>query len=76
MWANQFDNLANRKSHYETTGPEIWKETNGNLDASFLPWVLANVAGVGAYLKEKDPGTIVLLILQVLLFITIIAVVI
>ena len=53
VWANQFDNLAYRRSHYETTGQEIWEQTNGKIDA----WVTATgtggtFAGVGMFLKE------------------------
>jgi cysteine synthase len=56
VWANQFDNLANRLAHYETTGPEIWDQTGGQLDG----WVAATgtggtYAGVAMFLKEKDP---------------------
>jgi cysteine synthase len=56
IWANQFDNLANRQAHYETTGPEIWEQTAGQVDA----WVAATgtggtYAGVALYLKEKNP---------------------
>ncbi|MEQ9486470.1 cysteine synthase A [Coleofasciculus sp. F4-SAH-05] len=56
IWANQFDNLANRQAHYETTGPEIWQQTDGKVDA----WVAATgtggtFAGVSMFLKEKNP---------------------
>ena len=55
IWANQFDNLANRIAHYETTGPEIWEQTDGKVDA----WVAATgtggtFAGVSLFLKEKN----------------------
>jgi len=56
VWANQFDNLANRRAHYSSTGPEIWRQCQGRLDA----WVAATgtggtYAGVALYLKEQDP---------------------
>jgi cysteine synthase A len=57
IWANQFDNLANRQAHYETTGPEIWAQTDGKVDG----WVAATgtggtYAGTAMFLKEKNPN--------------------
>jgi cysteine synthase len=57
VWANQFDNLANRQAHYETTGTEIWQQTEGKIDA----WVASTgtggtYAGVALFLKEKNPS--------------------
>jgi cysteine synthase len=56
IWANQFDNLANRIAHYETTAKEIWEQTEGKIDG----WVAATgtggtFAGVSLFLKEKNP---------------------
>ncbi|MGD1875105.1 MAG: cysteine synthase A [Mastigocoleus sp.] len=56
IWANQFENLANRNAHYETTGPEIWQQTDGKVNA----WVASTgtggtFAGTAMFLKEKNP---------------------
>ncbi|AOJ71605.1 MULTISPECIES: cysteine synthase A [Burkholderia] len=56
IWANQFDNLVNRQAHYETTGPEIWRDTAGTVDAFVCATGTGGtLAGVSRYLKERDP---------------------
>ncbi len=56
FWANQFDNTDNRLAHYRTTGPEIWKQTSGEVTA-FVASVGTGgtLAGATAFLKERNP---------------------
>ncbi|WP_347842058.1 cysteine synthase A, partial [Planktomarina sp.] len=54
IWANQFDNIANRQAHIETTGPEIWAQTEGKLDGFICAAGSGGtVAGMGLYLQPK-----------------------
>jgi cysteine synthase A len=55
IWANQFDNTVNRDAHFETTGPEIWEQTAGRIDAFVCAaGTGGTIAGVSAYLKAKN----------------------
>lgn len=56
VWMNQYDNLSNRTAHYEQTGPEIWKQTDG-LVTHLLVGVGTGgtISGTGRYLKEQNP---------------------
>ena len=54
IWANQFDNTANRQGHYETTGPEIWNQTDGRLDGFVCAvGTGGTLAGVAMALRER-----------------------
>src|ERR1700719_2813359 len=56
IWANQFDNLANREGHRLTTGPEIWDQTGGKVDAfTCACGTGGTLAGVSLALKERNP---------------------
>ena len=62
LWANQFDNTANRLGHYRTTGPEIWDQTGGTVDAfTCAVGTGGTLAGVGMALKERNPDVRVVL---------------
>lgn len=57
IWANQFDNVANRQAHVDTTGPEIWEQTDGGVDG-FICAVGSGgtLAGVAEALRARKPG--------------------
>lgn len=62
IWANQFDNLANRDAHFATTGPEIWSQCDGKIDA----FVCASgtggtISGVSSFLKSRDKNVQIVL---------------
>jgi cysteine synthase len=57
VWANQFDNVANRQAHVETTGPEIWDQTDGQVDGFICAvGTGGTLAGTAMALKERHPG--------------------
>ncbi|GKZ78662.1 hypothetical protein AnigIFM56816_002437 [Aspergillus niger] len=59
VWTNQFDNTANRQAHIETTGPEIWAQTNGQIDAfTCATGTGGTLAGITRYLKTVSDGKV------------------
>jgi len=55
LWANQFDNIANRMSHFDSTGPEIWEQTIGKIDGfTCAVGTGGTLTGTGLFLKEKN----------------------
>jgi len=62
IWANQFDNIANRKPHIESTAPEIWEQLEGRIDGfTCAVGTGGTLAGVGLGLKERDENICVAL---------------
>jgi len=60
LYANQWDNLANREGHVASTGPEIWEQTGGRIDGfTCAVGTGGTLAGVGEYLKHKNPNVVV-----------------
>jgi cysteine synthase A len=63
VWANQFDNTANREAHFESTGPEIWADTGGKIDAfCAATGTGGTLAGVARFLKSKSAAVRIVLV--------------
>ncbi|MCR9287929.1 pyridoxal-phosphate dependent enzyme [Saprospiraceae bacterium] len=57
FWCNQYDNLSNRQAHYESTGPEIWEQTDGKITHMIVGvGTGGTISGTAKYLKEKNPN--------------------
>jgi cysteine synthase A len=62
VWANQFDNIANRRAHIETTAAEIWEQMDGRVDGfTCTAGTGGTIAGVGLGLKERDADVVIAL---------------
>jgi cysteine synthase A len=62
VYGQQFDNTANRDAHYATTGPEIWRDTEGRIDAfTCATGTGGTLGGVSRYLKQQKPGVRIVL---------------
>lgn len=60
LWANQFDNIANRMAHIRTTAPEIWEQSGGRVDGfTCAVGTGGTLAGVGMGLKERNPDMVI-----------------
>ncbi|MBV8593781.1 MAG: cysteine synthase A [Caulobacteraceae bacterium] len=60
IWANQFDNVANRRAHEETTGPEIWEQTEGRVDGFICAvGTGGTLAGVAMALRARTPAVVI-----------------
>ena len=60
LYANQWDNVSNRNGHAHSTGPEIWRQTDGHVDGFICSiGTGGTLAGVGQYLKERKPGIVI-----------------
>src|SRR6202789_1019680 len=57
IYVNQYDNLSNRTAHYESTGPEIWEQTEGKITHLVVGvGTGGTISGIAKYLKEKNPN--------------------
>ena len=60
LFADQWNNLSNRKAHYLTTGPEIWRQTDGKVDAFICAvGTGGTLAGTSTYLREQNPSIVI-----------------
>jgi cysteine synthase A len=60
LYANQWDNLANREAHFDGTGPEIWEQTGGRVDGFICAvGTGGTLAGIGGYLQERNSAVVV-----------------